>query len=136
MSQEERKEAKMPHKSKVQKEVDKIISARRKWLNKTTTNVPASLGTTMEVVSLSDLAEEIYERMRGLTSKEGQWVVDCHEFLPANVTCDHAGKACLINIIANAIEKYLGNRLITTTDNKEYLKKKGEKCIGIYLLES
>ena len=49
------------------------------------------------------LAENLYEWMKGL---KGSWVVHESEFLPANVTCDYAGKQCFINGIAEVIKQH------------------------------
>jgi len=89
----------------------------------------------METAKIFDLAEALHKWMAGLKSKDGSWVVDSHEFLPANVTCDYAGKMSLINGIANTIEDYLSNRLVVS-EKKLTSDGKGSKCIGIYLLES
>ncbi len=50
-------------------------------------------------------AEKIYDWMNSLNSPEGNWVVSAHEFLPANVTVDWAGRCEFINKIAKLIEE-------------------------------
>lgn len=55
------------------------------------------------------LAEKLYNRMKDLKSPKGEWVVDKHYFLPANVLCDHAGKMGFIRILADTIINYHKN---------------------------
>jgi len=104
------------------------ISSQKQNCDATIRKVP------METVEIINLAEAIYDWMKSLTSKEGLWVVDNHEFLPANVLCDHHGKMILIHGLANAMEKYLENKLVVTKKRVSQ-DKKGSRCIGIYLLE-
>ena len=51
-----------------------------------------------------EIAERIYNWMNGLASPDGSWVVNSHEFLPANVTLDWAVRCTFINHIAKIIE--------------------------------
>ena len=50
------------------------------------------------------IAKEIYDWLNNLKSEAGEWVVDPHEFLPANVTCDFVGKMNLIKGMNKIIE--------------------------------
>ncbi len=40
-----------------------------------------------------------------LDSKDGDWIVDSHHFLPANVMCDRYGIVCFEARLASQIEK-------------------------------
>lgn len=58
------------------------------------------------------IAEEIYDWMNSLASSEGNWVVDSHEFLPANVTVDWAGRCQFISGIAKCIDKCISRKYL------------------------
>ncbi len=62
------------------------------------------IGKIMPELS-QEIAEKIYNWMNNLSSPDGNWVVDSHEFLPANVTVDWAGRCQFINGMAKLIEK-------------------------------
>jgi hypothetical protein len=53
------------------------------------------------------IAEVIYSKLRDLKSDKPIWQHDAHEFLPANVCCDYAGKRGLINSMAREIRQVL-----------------------------
>lgn len=58
----------------------------------------------------TNIAEDLYDWMYGLKSKDGSFVVDSHEFLPANVTCDFAGKSLFIRGMAGRINTVLSQQ--------------------------
>lgn len=53
------------------------------------------------------IAAAIYDRLKSLKSEHPIWNHDPHEFLPANVCCDHAGKARLFNSMVWEIRRIL-----------------------------
>ena len=57
------------------------------------------------------IATELQSWMSDLNSEKGEWVVNPHEFLPANVTCDFAGEARFIKDMTKIIECRLKNHL-------------------------
>jgi hypothetical protein len=55
----------------------------------------------------SHIAEAIYRKLIDLKSDKPIWQHDPHEFLPANVCCDYAGKRRLINMITLEVQTIL-----------------------------
>lgn len=53
------------------------------------------------------IAEVIYSKLKELKSDKPVWQHDAHEFLPANVCCDYAGKRGFINSLAREIRQVL-----------------------------
>ncbi len=50
------------------------------------------------------IAEQLYDKMRDLgRDSDFEWVVHKSEFLPANVTCDYAGRCNFVNMMTSVI---------------------------------
>lgn len=68
------------------------------------------------------LVTVIYDALRGLKSKHGEWVHHPTEFLPANVSCDFAGKQHFKGLLEATISPML-KEVELISDENERLKE-------------
>jgi hypothetical protein len=73
------------------------------------------------------IAEAIYVLLHNLKSNEPIWQHDPHEFLPANVCCDYAGKRRLINSMVAGISEILDLETFELVMPKS--KEELDKCL-------
>lgn len=69
------------------------------------------------------IAEDLHSWMSELRSPNGAYVVDPHEFLPANVTCDFEGSTLFIKAMVIRIEAVMRKEnIIPSVDKKDRSK--------------